>query len=424
MFLSRRLMISHKIGIIFMKFAMKILLCHLVIITSWKFTFGYTSFVIPDIFYSYDMVNNVITIVSEYTVNNYDRTQYETHRIIVENPKDGALVPVTLVYNIDVYNDEGQALQNSSGREPKPMYLYGYGAYGTLVSPWFDTTRLSLLDRGFIYGIVDVRGSLINGGEWYIYGRNMYKHNSFDDFIACVNYLVEQNYTTNDLLAIEGVSAGGLLVTGVITISPMIAHVVLAGVPFVDVINSMSDPQYAFVVQEYPEWGNPANITEFDNMLSYDPYQQISSDRLYPNMLFTAGLNDARVNYWEPAKFVAKLRAQQQQLRMSSENTSSEEANIPQVLLHTTNAGHSGESGDNYYYDVASYYAFIINKIVPFPENSSSDEGSGSSFPTWAIIVIVVVGAVLIVALLAIIIIGIVLYIRRQRFSYTTLGDD
>jgi oligopeptidase B len=208
---------------------------------------------------------------------------------------------------------------------------YAYGSYGSTIDPFFSTTRLSLLDRGFIYAIAHVRGGEYLGRPWYEAGKLLQKKNSFTDFIDCSEFLIQQGYTSPEHLFAMGGSAGGLLMGVVVNLKPELYRGVVAAVPFVDVVTTMGDPSIPLTTGEYDEWGNPEDKAYYEYMKSYSPYDNVKAQE-YPNMLVTAGLHDSQVQYWEPAKWVAKLRALK-----TDQN---------QLFLHTNmEAGHGGASG-------------------------------------------------------------------------------
>jgi len=261
--------------------------------------------------------------------------------------KDGALVPVTLVYKVDAI---------STPRKGNPLFLKGYGAYGSILGPKFDQHHLSLLNRGFIIGIAHIRGGGIRGKKWFDDGRLLSKQNTFQDFFSCCEYLIENKWTKPELLAVYGRSAGGALMGAVITQRPKLVKVVLTEVPFLDIINTMSDRSISWVVFEYPEWGDPNNQTVFNYIKQYDPYKNLIPSE-YPNIFILSGLADTRVMYWEHAKFIAKLRKVK-----TSTNT---------VVLVTLDAGHFGASGLDEFYLKALQYSFIIDKIgTPLPTHT------------------------------------------------------
>ena len=229
-------------------------------------------------------------------VPNYNKELYETKRIYATS-HDGTKVPMSLIYKKELFNNDGT----------NPVYLYGYGSYGHTVDPDFRSTIIPLLDRSFIYVIAHVRGGSFLGYKWYEDGKMKTKMNTFLDFIACAEYLIKNNYTNKNGITTEGRSAGGLLVGATMVMRPDLFRTVIAGVPFVDVLNTMSDPSIPLTTQEWKQWGNPNQQEYFDYIKQYCPYYNIKNAK-YPNMLALAGLNDPRVAYWEPAKFVAKMR--------------------------------------------------------------------------------------------------------------------
>ena len=226
--------------------------------------------------------------------------------------------------------------------------MLGYGSYGISTDPTFNSTRLSLLDRGFAFAIAHVRGGEELGRAWYEDGRQKNKKNTFTDFIDCADYLVREKYTAPDRLYATGGSAGGLLMGAIMNLRPELFHGILAGVPFVDVVTTMLDDSIPLTTSEYDEWGDPNREDFYQYLLSYSPYDNVEP-KAYPNLLVTTGLHDSQVQYWEPAKWVAKLRAM---------NTGK---NI--ILLKTDmNAGHGGASGRfEQYKETALKYAFILD---------------------------------------------------------------
>jgi oligopeptidase B len=268
----------------------------------------------------------------------YDPSKYVCDRIFATAP-DGKQIPISIAYKKDLKRDGNN-----------PALLHGYGAYGAVLDPEFIHHRLSLLDRGFVYAIGHIRGSSDMGRAWYEDGKVLKKKNSFTDFIACAEHLIKEGFTSKDKLAIMGVSAGGLLVTACMILHPDLFKAILGKVPFVDVVNSISDPTIPLTTLEYDEWGDPANKEHFEYMMSYSPYDNIRATE-YPNLLLTGGFNDPRVAYWEPAKFAAKLR------ELKTDDN---------LLLLKTNfhAGHAGSSGRyDFLKEVAFEYAFLIDKI-------------------------------------------------------------
>jgi len=252
---------------------------------------------------------------------------------------DGTLIPISLVQR---RADVGQVV---------PLYLYGYGAYGESLDPWFSHARLSLLERGVAFAIAHVRGGGELGEAWYRAGKQEHKHNSFGDFIACAEHLIAQGVTRADRLAISGGSAGGLLIGAVLNQRPELFKVAIAEVPFVDVLNTMLDPDLPLTVTEYDEWGNPQEPEVYARIKAYAPYENVSA-QAYPAMLVIAGYNDSRVQYWEAAKWVAKLRVTRT------------DAN-PLLLKTELGAGHGGMSGRYQgLRDVALEYAFVLNQLT------------------------------------------------------------
>ena len=266
----------------------------------------------------------------------YDASEYTTDRLIA-TARDGAHVPVSLVHRRDTPVD-GTA----------PLYLYGYGAYGLAFPPSFSTTRLSLLDRGFIFAIAHIRGGDDLGYHWYEAGKLDRRANTFNDFVDVARHLVREGYTAEGRIAIAGGSAGGQLMGAVVNQAPELWGAVAAHVPFVDALNTMLDDTLPLTPIEWPEWGNPIEDKDaFDCIRSYSPYDQLVQ-RDYPPILVTAGLNDPRVTYWEPAKYVAKIRS----LKTDSN---------PLLLKTNMGAGHGGRSGRyDRLYEVAEEYAFML----------------------------------------------------------------
>ena len=301
--------------------------------------FSYTSMVTPNSVFDYHLDTRDRELKKQQQVlGGYDAAKYQSERIYA-TAADGMKVPISLVYKKGLMR---------SGKAP--MLLYGYGAYGISMDPAFSSDRLSLLDRGFVYAIAHIRGGADLGKPWHEDGRILKKENTFTDFIACVEHLIAEKYTSSDRLAIMGGSAGGLLMGAVTNMRPDLFAVVVAKVPFVDALNTMLDETLPLTVGEYEEWGNPNEKQYYDLIKSYAPYENVGA-REYPAMLVTAGLNDPRVSYWEPAKWTAKLRA------MKKDN---------RLLLLKTNmgSGHFGSSGRyEYIKETAFDYAFILNAL-------------------------------------------------------------
>ncbi|QQX80198.1 S9 family peptidase [Shewanella sp. KX20019] len=301
----------------------------------------YSSPTTPESVYEYDLAkpNQRELLKQEKVLGGFDATLYQAERLFVK-ARDGEEVPVTLVYRKDMFNKDGT----------NPLYQYGYGSYGYTVDPDFSSSILSLLDRGFIYSIAHVRGSEMLGRGWYDDGRMLNKQNSFNDFVDVTQELVAQGYGDKDKVVAAGGSAGGLLMGGVINQAPQSYFAVAAHVPFVDVVTTMLDESIPLTTNEYDEWGNPNEQVYFDYMLSYSPYDQVKAQE-YPHLLVTTGLHDSQVQYFEPAKWVAKLRD------MKTDNN---------VLLFDTDmeAGHGGKSGRyRRYEDKAQEYAFFIGLL-------------------------------------------------------------
>jgi oligopeptidase B len=268
----------------------------------------------------------------------YDPSLYHTERAFAEAP-DGTRVPLSLVYRTPLVRDGA-----------RPLLLYGYGSYGSSYDPTFSSNAISLLDRGFVIALAHIRGGEEMGRAWYEHGKRLHKRNTFTDFIASAEFLIREGYTSRERLAINGGSAGGLLMGAVVNLRPELFRAVVAEVPFVDVVTTMLDESIPLTVIEYEEWGNPNDPAYYEYMKSYSPYDNVRA-QAYPDMLVTAGLNDPRVAYWEPAKWVARLRT----LRTAD----------TRLLLKTNmGAGHSGASGRyDYLREVAFKYAFILEVV-------------------------------------------------------------
>jgi oligopeptidase B len=268
----------------------------------------------------------------------YDKSRYRSERIFATAP-DGERVPISMVYRAPLHLDAG-----------RPLLLNGYGAYGLSYDPVFSSNTLSLLDRGFVVAIAHVRGGEEMGRKWYEDGKLLHKRNTFTDFIACAEHLVDQGYTAPDRMAINGGSAGGLLMGAVTNMRPDLFRVVMAEVPFVDVVNTMLDASLPLTVIEYDEWGNPNDPAAYSYIRSYSPYDNLERKN-YPSILATAGLNDPRVAYWEPAKWTAKLRV------MKKDDN--------RLLLKTNmGAGHGGASGRfDFLREIAFKYAFMLDVL-------------------------------------------------------------
>ncbi len=315
--------------------------------TQWL-RFSYMSFVTPPTVYDFNMKTHERVLKKQKEVpGGYDPENYIMQRLFAE-AKDGTKIPISLVYR-----------KNLTMNGENPLLLYGYGSYGSSREPNFSSNIFSLIDRGFVYAIAHVRGGGEMGRYWYEEGKLLNKKNTFFDFIACAEHLIENQYTGSEKLVIRGGSAGGLLMGAVTNLRPDLFEVVIAHVPFVDVINTMLDESIPLTVIEYDEWGNPAEEEYYHYIKSYSPYDNLKA-RDYPDMLITAGLNDPRVQYWEPAKFTARLRA------LKTDN------NL-QLLKVNMGAGHGGASGRyDYLEEVAFEYAFILDRLNMVKQTTGS----------------------------------------------------
>ncbi|HYG52722.1 MAG TPA: S9 family peptidase [Flavobacteriales bacterium] len=287
--------------------------------------------------YDYDLNTKAQTLLKQQKLNvPYNSSAYTTKRVYAK-ARDGKEIPVSLFYKTNLFKPGAN-----------PCLVYGYGSYGVIIDPYFSGSRLSLVDRGFVYAIVHTRGGEDLGREWYEDGKLLNKKNTFTDFIDATRYLVSEKIADGKKLFAQGGSAGGLLVGAVVNMEPALFKGIIAEVPFVDVITTMMDASIPLTTGEYDEWGNPNNKAYYDYMLSYSPYDNVKKTA-YPAMYVSTGLHDSQVQYWEPAKWVAKLRVY---------NTSSNP-----ILLHTNmDAGHGGASGRfEGLKDVADNYAFILS---------------------------------------------------------------
>lgn len=301
--------------------------------------FTYTSLITPNTVYDFNMKEKSFDLKKQDEVlGSYNPNDYSTYRLNAP-AEDGTLIPISIIYKKGI---------EKNGKNP--LFLYAYGSYGSSSEPTFNSIRLSLLERGFIYAIAHIRGGGEMGRQWYDDGKLLNKKNTFTDFINCAEFLIEQNYTNNNKLVISGGSAGGLLMGAVVNMRPDLFKFVIAKVPFVDVVNTMLDETIPLTVTEFEEWGNPKIKEYYDYMMSYSPYDNIEA-KSYPDLLITAGLNDPRVQYWEPAKWTAKLR------EMKTDNN---------LLLLKTNmgAGHGGPSGRYAFLrELAFEYALIFDRL-------------------------------------------------------------
>ena len=300
--------------------------------------FGYTSLTTPNSIYDYNMATKERELLKrQEVVGDFKSEDYRSERLFVE-ARDGVKVPVSIVYHKDKYQKDGKS----------PLLLYAYGSYGASMDPYFSSVRLSLLDRGFAYAIAHIRGGEEMGRHWYEDGKLLKKKNTFTDYIDVAEHLVAAKYTQTDQLFAMGGSAGGLLMGAVINMRPELFRGVVAAVPFVDVVTTMLDESIPLTTGEWDEWGNPKDPEYYAYMKSYSPYDNVTA-KPYPAMLVTTGLHDSQVQYWEPAKWVAKLR----ELR----------TNDAPLFLHTDmEAGHGGASGRfARYKDTAMEYAFFLD---------------------------------------------------------------
>ena len=306
------------------------------IYNSNKIIYYHTSLKKPITYYEFHLDSHESKILRVKEVPNYDDTLYKTERIFA-NGHDGVQIPMSLIYRKDKVEKDGL----------NPVYLYGYGSYGITVDPNFRSSILPLLNRGFIYAIAHVRGGSFLGYKWFEDGKMLNKMNTFKDFISCAEHLINNNYTIKKQITIEGRSAGGLLVGAAMTMRPDLFCTVIAGVPFVDVMNTMCDPSIPLTIPEWEQWGNPNEQQYYDYIKQYSPYDNIK-EASYPNVLALGGLNDPRVGYWEPAKFIAKLR---------DYNTN----NNLLILKTEMEQGHFGQT-DRYKYlhELSFDYSFVL----------------------------------------------------------------
>jgi len=300
--------------------------------------YAYNSLTTPNSVIDFDMDTREKEIKKEQEVlgGSFDKNNYISERIWA-TATDGTKIPISLVYKKGMLKDGSN-----------PLLQYAYGSYGSTIDPYFSTVRLSLLDRGFVYAITHIRGGEYLGRAWYEDGKLFKKKNTFTDFVDCSRFLIDQGYTSPEHIYAMGGSAGGLLMGVVVNIAPKLYNGVVAAVPFVDVVTTMLDDSIPLTTGEYDEWGNPNEKEYYEYMKSYSPYDNVVSQE-YPNMLVTTGLNDSQVQYWEPAKWVAKLR----ELK----------TNMNLLLLHTNmETGHGGASGRfEALKEVAEEYAFLLD---------------------------------------------------------------
>ncbi len=299
--------------------------------------FGYTSMTTPMTIYDYHMeTREKIFLKQEEVLGNFQISHYTTERLMAP-ASDGTLIPISLVYR-----------KGFSNNGSHPLLLYGYGSYGASMDATFSSARLSLLDRGFVYALAHIRGGEELGRQWYEGGKLLKKKNTFADFIACAEFLIQQGYADSQKIYAMGGSAGGLLMGAVMNMRPDLFHGMVAQVPFVDVVTTMLDASIPLTTGEYDEWGDPNQKDYYNYMLSYSPYDNVQAEA-YPHLLVTTGLHDSQVQYWEPAKWVAKLR----DLKTDKNR----------LLLKTNmDAGHGGASGRfKRYEEIAMIYAFLLD---------------------------------------------------------------
>ncbi|WP_452231216.1 MULTISPECIES: S9 family peptidase [unclassified Lacinutrix] len=300
--------------------------------------YSYNALTTPSSVIDYNFKTKTKEVLKEQEVlgDTYNKDNYTSKRIWA-TARDGVKIPISLVYK------KGLKLDGTN-----PLLQYAYGSYGATIDPYFSTIRLSLLDRGFIFAIAHIRGGEYLGRDWYENGKLKQKKNTFHDFIDCSKFLIEEKYTSNKHLYANGGSAGGLLMGVIANLNPELYNGILAAVPFVDVVTTMLDDTIPLTTGEYDEWGNPNDKDYYHYMLSYSPYDNIKVQE-YPNMLITTGLHDSQVQYWEPAKWVAKLR------ELKTDNN--------KLLLHTDmESGHGGASGRfESLKEVALEYAFLLD---------------------------------------------------------------
>lgn len=298
---------------------------------------SYQSMTTPPTVYDYHMKDRTLKLMKQQEVlGGFDTNNYRSERLFAE-ARDGERIPISIVYPKGYKKD---------GRQP--LLLYGYGSYGHSMEPYFSSTRLSLLDRGFAFAIAHIRGGEEMGRRWYENGKLLNKKNTFNDFIDCGEYLIRENYAGEDQLYAMGGSAGGLLMGAIINLRPDLWRGVVAAVPFVDVVTTMLDDSIPLTTGEFDEWGNPNDKQFYDYILSYSPYDNVEKKN-YPAMLVTTGLHDSQVQYWEPAKWVAKLREYKTD-------------DHPLLLYTNMSTGHSGASGRfESLKDIAMDYAFLLD---------------------------------------------------------------
>ena len=331
--------------------------------------YAYNSMTTPSSVYEWDMEKRTKTLLKrQEIVGGYNPEEYVTERLLAPS-HDGVLVPISIVYkkNVDAEVPEpvegpctkGSSPSTGSGTLNRPLVLYGYGSYGSSVDAYFSVARLSLLNRGFIWAIAHIRGGEEMGRQWYDDGKMLNKKNTFLDFIACAEYLINNGYTSPQKMFAMGGSAGGLLMGAVTNMRPDLWKGVIAQVPFVDVVTTMLDESIPLTTGEYDEWGNPNEKKYYDYMLSYSPYDNVEA-KDYPAMLITTGLHDSQVQYWEPAKWAAKLRA------LKTDKN-------PLYLKTEMDYGHGGASGRfEGFKEVVLEYAFMLDELGMISSNNEA----------------------------------------------------
>jgi len=318
------------------------------------FRYAYQSLVTPASVYEYDTTNGESMLLKQLEIpGGFDRTLYASERVLATAP-DGVRVPISLVYRKDMRQPVAPvsrpAVRRASRAAQNPLYVYGYGSYGYSLPLGFSGNRLSLLDRGVVLAYAHIRGGGDLGKPWHDAGKMLVKRNTFTDFIAVVEHLTATGYGDPARVAVEGGSAGGLLMGAVVNLRPDLFRAVLSHVPFVDVMNTMLDATLPLTVPEYEEWGDPNQSEYFHYMLSYSPYDNLKAAS-YPAMLVKTSLHDSQVMYWEPAKYVAKLRT------VKADNN-------PLLLVTNMQAGHGGASGRyDYLKEIAFDYAFLLREL-------------------------------------------------------------
>ncbi|RYZ72398.1 MAG: S9 family peptidase, partial [Proteobacteria bacterium] len=305
---------------------------------------AYTSLVTPNTVYDYDLRSREKKVMKTQKIpSGYDPSKYQSEYVFA-TAEDGTKIPISIVYKKEGFKKDGS----------HPLYLYGYGSYGMSMPARFSTVRLSLIDRGFVYAIAHIRGGSEMGRAWYEGAKFLTKKLTFTDFVSSAKFLAEEGFTREGSIAISGGSAGGMLVGASLNLAPDLFKAAVADVPFVDVLNTMLDHTLPLTPIEYEEWGNPQNKDYYEYMKSYSPYDNVES-RAYPHLLVTSGLNDPRVTYWEPAKWVAKLR------ELKTDN------NLLIQYIHM-GAGHGGPSGRyEALKEYAREYTFLL-KVFGLPE--------------------------------------------------------